>query len=396
MLNTIEECRSDPKLKYIKELLENTGVHGGLFEYKMDSGLMDSGIYFVGTIGSIEDLNIKDRKLSDMARNIEGNPKTFYPYEFAVKITDEDPLVTFDKISEFCRNAEMLKVYCKLENVTPPKEIPIGEMYDLQRVVANSRNMKISGDMREAVQKDLKQAVREIGRDNKTLSEKISSTFKKKEQKLADFIKEYKEVNYEAVHEKYIDDFVDFLKRNDPNLEYIISDPITVDTGIEEVEKGHYDPYGHALKTYQYRDVYFKRADEQIFMDALNYCQYSHIYGKGHDIAVPTLAAKGPVCSVQIPKNYMWLVDHCLNKWNVPYAIDYGCMTKTNDRCIPVLYLEKDSEIIDGMTKDLCGRYARESYVHAWDKKCYVEKHQAEQAKEVKKEKIRNIFGLER
>lgn len=375
MYNTIEECKSDPMLKNINTLLKNTNIHGGFVEYEKDKGFIDSGIYFVATAGSFSEMHIESKNPADIQRKIEGDPSSFYPYEFAVKITDEDPLLVFDKISEFCRKAEMLTVYFGLEGVKVPEEIPTADVNGLRITVADSRNSKISGAMRESVREDLKKSIKSYTKDQKKngFTEKISSRFKSREQQIADFIRENKQVNYETINEKQVDDLVEFLKQRDPGLEYVLSEKIDVNTGIEEVEEGRYDPYGHTTKNHSYREIYFKRADEGIFQDALNHIRYSQKYGKGHSIGLAALSQQGPICSVKIPANYMNIVDQCLSKWNVPYAIDYGYLTKSDQRSIPILYLAKDKQMIDGLSRDLCERFAKESFVHSHDKTMYNE-----------------------
>lgn len=378
MYNTIEECKNDEKLRYVNELFHNTQIHGGFVEYENDKGFVDSGIYLVASIKPISQMNWETKNPADIQRKIEGDPSTFYPYEFAIKVTDEDPLLVFDKVSEFCRKAEMLKVYFGLENVEVPREMASSDVKSMRIEVADSRNSQISGDMRECVRENLKKSIKSYNREVKkqNFAEKVSSKFKSKEQQIAEFIREHKQVNFETINEKQVDAFVDFLKQRDPELEYVLSDKISVKTGLEEIEEGEYDPYGYAERDHEYREVYFKRADEQLFQDAFNYIQFSKSHGKGHDIPLTVLAQQGAVCSVKIPDNYMWLVDQCLEKWNVPYAIDYGYLNKSESdgKSVPILYLERDKEIISCMTRDLCDRYARESYVHAYDKSCYNDK----------------------
>lgn len=378
MYNTIDECKADPKLRYIKELLQNTKIHGGFVEYESDKGFVDSGIYLVASLSPISEMNLGTKNPADIQRKIEGDPSTFYPYEFAVKVTDEDPLVVFDKISEFCRKAEMINVYFGLENVSVPKEMDSADVEILRVGVVNTRNDKISGDMREAARNNLKQSIKTYDRrvKKKGFSEKLASKFKNSEQQIAEFVREHKQISFETIYESQVEAFVDFLNRVDPNLEYVLSDKISVDVGLEKAPEGEYDPYGYAIRNYDYREIFFKRADEHIFQDAFNYIAFSQRNGKGHDVQPAVLAQQGAVCSVQIPFNYMGLVDRCLHKWNVPYAIDRGYLNKTEfgEKTVPILYLEKDKNIIEGMTNDICGKYAKVSYVHAYDKSCYNDK----------------------
>ena len=383
MYNTIEEIRTDPMLKHIDRLLFNTDLHGCFVEYEKDKGFVDSGIYFVASVSPIAEMHLEMKNPAHMQRKIEGNPSTFYPYEFVIKVTDEDPLAVFDRISEFCRNAEMINVYFGLEGVRVPKEMPMEDVNNLRQAIANSRNIKISSAMRDSVADSLKKGIKAYDKESRK-SEfvgNLKSKFKSKEQQLIEFIKEFKHVNFETINEKYVDDFVDFLKKRDPNLEYVLSDKVSVKTGLEEAVDGEYDPYGYATRDHEYREVYFKRADEHIFQDAFNSIRFSQMHGKGNDIPLAELAQYGAICSVKIPSNYMWLVDQCLKKWNVKFAIDYGYLSKSDNRSVPILYLEKEKGIIEGMTRDLCNRYAGESYVHAYDKECFYEQKKKNEPK---------------
>ncbi|MEE0929992.1 MAG: hypothetical protein UIM53_03250 [Acutalibacteraceae bacterium] len=386
MYNTIDECREDPMLRNLSTLLQNTNIHGGFVEYEKDKGFVDSGIYFVATAGSITDMHLDSKNPADIQRKIDGDPSTFYPYEFAIKITDADPLTAFDRIADFCHKAEMLNVYFGLEGVKVPDEMSMDDVNGLRLIVANSRNSQIAGDMRECVRAEMKKAIRAYNKEQKKIgfADKISSKFKSKEQQITDFIREHKQVNYETVDENQLEDFIQYLKKRDPELEYVLSDRIDVNTGIDKQEDGAYDPYGYAARNHSYREVYFKRADENIFHDALNHINYSQKYGKGHSIGLAALSKQGPVCTVDIPVNYMWLVDQCLTKWEVPYAIDDGYLNKSNTKTIPILYLAKDKNIISGMSKDLCDRYANESFVHAADKIQYNEQRQEQERKQKK------------
>lgn len=381
MYNTIEECRADPMLKHINTLLQNTNIHGGFVEYEKDKGFVDSGIYFVATAGSFTEMHIESKNPADIQRKIEGDPSSFHPYEFAIKITDSDPLLVFDKIADFCHKAEMLNVYFGLENVPVPEEMSTDDVNGLRLTVMNSRNLKISGAMRECIREDMKKHIKAYSKEQKRsgIAEKISSKFKSKDQQIVDFVREHKQVNYETINEQQVNDFVEFLKKRDPNLEYVLSDKIDVETGLEEAQEGRYDPYGFATKNHSYREVYFKRADEYIFQDAFNHVRYSQKYTNGHSISLAALSQQGPICSVKIPKNYMKIVDQCLGKWNVPYAIDYGYLTKSDVGSIPVLYLAKDKNIIAGLSKDLCERFAKEGFVHTVDKMNYNEKRKAQE-----------------
>ena len=337
--------------------------------------MLDSGIYFLASINPLGDMNLENRNPAHIQRKIEGDPSTFHPYEFAIKITDGDPLVLFDKISEYCRTAEMINVYFGLEGVKVPQEMPVEDVANMRQAVANTRNNKTLSYISEAVSESLSKGIKAYAKETKKneFAEGLKSKFKSKEQQVVDFIREFKHVSYETINEKNVDEFVDFLQKRDPNLEYVISDKITVKTGLEEAKTGEYDPYGHAARNYEFREVYFKRADEHIFRDAFNSIRFSRVNGKGNDVPVAELAQYGPVCSVKIPSNYMWLVDQCLNKWGVKFAIDYGYLNKADERTVPVLYLEKDKNIIEGMTRDICQRYAGESYVHTYDKERYYE-----------------------
>ena len=383
MYNTIEEIKADPMLRNIDRLLFNTDLHGGFIEYEKDKGFVDSGIYFVASVNPLSELNLENKNPAHIQRNIEGNPSTFYPCEFAIKITDGDPLILFDKISEYCRTAEMINVYFGLEGVKVPQEMPIEDVVNMRQAVMNTRNNKTVSYISEAVSDSLSKGIKAYAKETKKndFAENLKSKFKSREQQIVDFVREFKQVNYETINEKYVDEFEDFLKRRDPNLEYVISDKITVKTGLEEVKDGEYDPYGTAARDHEYREVYFKRTDEHIFRDAFNSIRFSRANGKGNDIPLAELAQYGPVCSVKIPANYMWLVDQCLSKWNVKFAIDYGYLNKADERTVPVLYLEKDRKIIEGMTKDICQRYAGESYVHTYDKQKYYEQKKKQETK---------------
>lgn len=387
MYNTIEECRKDPMLQHLSTLLQTTGVHGGFVEYEKDKGFLDSGIYFVGTIGSFSELHIDSKNPADIQRKVEGDPSMFYPYEFAVKITDADPLVTFDKIAEFCHRAELFIVHFGLEKVEIPGEIPMDEVNGLRAAVMNSNNLKISGAMRDCVRKDMNKAIHNYDKRNKQgIGEKIGAKFKSQEQKIAEFIKENKQINYETIDEKQLEDFIKYLKNRDPDLEYILSDKIDVVTGLEEAEEGRYDPYGaYTEKDHSYREIYFKRADEQIFQDAFNHLKYSQRYNNGHSIGIAALAKQGPVMSAQIPKRYMKIVDSCLAKWNVPYSIDSGCISRAESTTIPILYLVKDKNIIEGMSRDLCKRFASETYVGEYDRMQYKQIKRDDAAKTQKR-----------
>ena len=392
MYNSIEEIRQDPMLKNIDKLLFNTDLHGGFVEYEKDKGFVDSGIYFVASVAPINGTDWSGKNPAQIQRKVEGNPSTFYPYEFAIKITDEDPLLTFDKISEFCRQAEMVNVYFGLENIKVPNEMPIEDVENLRLAVANSRNSKITTEMRDSVAETMRKGIRAYSRESKRndFTDRLKSKFKSKEQQIAEFVKEYKQVNFETINEKDVEDFVEFLRKRDPSLEYVLSDKITVKTGLEETQKDEYDPYGYAVRDHEYREVYFKRADEHIFQDAFNSIRFSRTHGKGNDIPLTELAQYGPICTVNIPENYMWLVDQCLNKWGVQFSIDYGYLNKPDNRTVPILYLEKDKEIIKGMSADLCSRYAAESYVHTYDKQSFYEqKKRDEQKRKPKRDRER-------
>lgn len=372
MYNTIEECKNDEKLRYLNDLLHNTNIHGGFVEYK-NKGVVGSGVYFVASVAPV---SLEGKNLADMQRKIEGDPSSFYPYEFAIKITDENPLVVFDKISEFCRKAEMIKVYFTLENVKVPKEMSASDVENMRIAVANSRNDKISAPMREVVRKDLSKSIKSYNNDVKKdkLANRLSLKFQNKEQELVDFIRENKQVNFERIEESQLTNLVSFLNVIDPTLEYYVGDRISVKTGLEAPKEGEYDPYGYATKNYEYREICFKRADEQIFESAFNHIRYSKQFSNGHDTTVANLSQQGPICTVKIPENYMPLVDSLLVKWNIPYAIDYGYMSETDSRTVPILFLEKDKDVIDNMTTDICNKYAKHSYVHAWDKTCFNDK----------------------
>lgn len=383
MYNTIEECKASPKLRCVKDLFFNTKIHGGFVEYEADKDFLDSGVYLVASVGPISDIDFEKNSPVAIADKTENSGPNFYPYEFAVKVTNEDPLIVFDKVSEFCRRAELVNTYFTLENCKVPKQISIADINTLNLFATDSHNTRISAAARENACNMAKEMVRDFYKDEKFagFTGKLVSKFKNKDQEILEFTRKYSKtcgIGMLEVDEKQLNEYLNTLERQYPNLEYVVSDKITFDSGLPEIEKGEYDPYGSLPRKLEYREIYFKKTQEEEFQNTLNYL---HLI-RGCDLpSMSELSDQGPVCSVKIPYNYMRAFNATCKKNGVEYTVDRGVLDKASVNTVPVVYLEKDKDMVDAITDKLCEHFAKESMVHAYEKSLYTEKVSKQQRK---------------
>ena len=364
--STIKDCKNDPILTHVRDILLNTGISGSFVEYGLNEGVADSGVYLVASLNDVRNWDFDNKSPADIQRKIEGNPYSFYPYEFAIKVTDEDPMVVVDKLAEYCKKAEMLRVYFTLENVEVPHKIKIGDYGYIKAFFDNSRDKKISHEMAAYSADRAKQYIKDLKSNNDK-----PMKFKNKDEEILYFMREYKHVSMHTIEEEDVHDFINFLKSYYPDLEYVMSDKIVVDTGLG-VEKCGWNPYGEAVSgKMEAREFYYKAVDDAAIQAALNYTLVSK-YLK--PISLADVSKDGPVYCVQVPSRFISDFDQYCGSVNVKYAVDHGYYDKPDRDSIPVIVNAKNSEVVDMILNEICTSVAKEHYVPMYERELYQDK----------------------
>lgn len=362
----IEQCINDPLLKNVRDLFLNTGIHGGFVEYRLNDGFADSGVYIVASINDVKNWSFEHKSPADIQRKVEGDPYHFYPYEFAVKVTDEDPMVVMSKLSEYCKKAELLRVHFTLENAELPNRIKESDFLYIKDFFENSRDRKISHEMQAYSAEEARRKIRNL---NKEYSKPVK--YKNKEEEILGFMRKYKQVNMETVDEEDIRAFKDFLNTHYPELEYVISDKIVADSGLG-VEKCGWNPYGEAVSgKIEYREIYSKAIDEAAIHSALNFVIVSKAINHA---TIDELSADGPVYCIQIPLKLINDFHNYCKGLNVKYTLDTGYYDKPDRDSIPILVNQKNGEVVDAILSEMCSTMSKEHYVPYHERCQYIDK----------------------
>lgn len=366
MFNTIEECKNNSKLKYVKDLFNNTKIHGGFCEYKIDENCADSGVYIVASVKSMKNMDLANLNLGKIQRKIEGDEYYFYPFEFAVKVTDEDPMVVFNKVAEFCKKAELVNIYFSLQDVKIPDRIAEEDIAFMKAFIENGRNHSVAND----IQSYSNFAVRDFVRNYYKETE-APKKYKNKQEEIFDYIRKYKNVSMHQIKEDCMPTFIEYLAKRDINLEYVVSDPMVFDIGVPDIADDEYNPYGVLPPKTEYREIYFKSGDGDIIQSALNYinitqaCQHA---------SLDVIALAGEVSCIKIPYNFIYDFDAYCDGVKVEYTIDDGYYDKPDKDAVPVIFATKDKEIVEAILTEICSVESREHFVPMHERCLYTDK----------------------
>lgn len=116
------------KLYNVSDICEQYGLYGGIVDYNINEQSLGSGYYLIaGTNDSVFHQNPYE-----MAQNIQRSPSAFYPKYFSVRITNDNCIVIFNQLIEYCKKAEFICKLYKEYNISLSERISNSELVALK------------------------------------------------------------------------------------------------------------------------------------------------------------------------------------------------------------------------------------------------------------------------
>lgn len=324
------------------------------------------------------------------------NHNLFYPRDFAVEVGSENPLLMWDRISNYLAYAEfMYDVYSQF-NVTLPEAIRTDELKALANFYSKYQDPAFDEETRmgyleglqdffsnekEKTKSGFKQEWHKFYRselfDGKKSFLHNFLTFMKRhepETSLNTLIESNGELKKVYMAEHHYKRFREIIKERYPAVKYSVGEKEVVDEGMlsdpqsglrvetpygitvtdeeyDRIMEERFDAEGHAcldglnVSLSEGRDVIYKASDENIIASVSH--EASLTWAKCCD--VKTLEGFGSLASVEIPMGqvtnfYVGMKDH-----NVPFCFDYGVNSSPNFKTLRVLYNVQNENVVQNL-----------------------------------------------
>lgn len=385
------------QMQSIEEICSQYGLHGRIINYKNDESVLGSGYYIVIGIHPIDD-DVKPYKIANRAIR---DPDLFYPHEFAVALTPENPMVALDKAMDYCKDAEFLSELYREYETKLPECIRYSELSGLKNWCEGRSNLNASERFRNDCKKGLKIFFKNENSSFKQEKRKFfrSERFDEK----AGFVQQQKDfANRDSsiirrdvllqssddtgklkIEKSRYDAFVKYMENIFPEVLFAVSDKEVIDSGLIDLAKKNPDEHSFLSQKpvtneefekvirerfategldctnnikpayWEFYDIFYKKVDEPQVIAAYNDIYFAFA---DHDL-IQDIKARGPMKMVDLPaddihyfvalaksKNLMFHFDH-RGKFSVPSFTDIHVVYSSHDEKIM-------NEILDAMVQN--------------------------------------------
>ena len=247
------------QISKIDEIASGYGLYGRIINYKNDSSALGSGYYIVIGMNPIEE-DVKPYKIEN---RIIRDPDLFYPHEFAVRLTPENIMIAFDKVMDFCKDAEFLAHLYAEHNTKLPECIRYSELSGLKNWCDGKNNVHASEKFRNDCTKGLKTFFKN---ENSSFGQEKRKFFRSERydekagflQEQKDFanrespivrldvlLRSSKDIAKKKVGKGELEVFTRYIKNVFPEVLFAVSEKEVIDSGLIEATKNL--PEGHPL-----------------------------------------------------------------------------------------------------------------------------------------------------
>ncbi len=327
----------------------------------------------------------------DIIRRNNRNTRLFYPSVFAIKInTDDNFMLDMEKLLKYCREAEFVKVIYAEFGLPIPERLRYTEVYSLMRFNDGRNEPQADPRLVKLYDKGLKKFFRHESRGG--LRKKWrdffrSDKFNDDASKLKNFLaflnrkapetdinlllKSGESVKWIAMQEHEYSEFRKTVKEYYPEIHFGVGKKYAVDHGMVELPgsgkpvtfkeyceiRDRYFPAGGygALENlnisyWEFRDVFFKTADEPIIAQI-----YNNISLKFANCAnLQELLDRGEVGYINIPITDFMNFAALAQENNLPYYIDkWGEYQEINLDTVCVVYNKFNEDVINNINNGI-------------------------------------------
>ena len=392
------------KISRIDEVCNDYGLYGRIINYKNDESVLGSGLYIVIGVNPIDD-DIKPYKI---ANRIVRDPDLFYPREFAVKLTPENPMVAFDQAMDFCQNAEFLSRLYKEFNTKLPECIRYSELSGLKNWCDGRYNSNVNDRFRTECAKGLKTFFKNensvFGQDKRKFfrseryDEKASSWQRQKDFSNRDssiirrdlLLNSSDETCKKTIEKSRYDNFIKYMEKAFPEVLFSIEKKEVVDLGLidlakdlpedhpfmaqkpvtnEEFEKVIRERFAtegfdctNNLKPsrWEFYNIYYKKVDEPQIIAA-----YNDIYlaFADHD-PLQDIKARGPMNMIDLPVDDIHYFVALAKSKHLQFHFDHrGKFSVPSFTDIHVVDSSWDQKIMDDIVSEMVSNNILNSHI---------------------------------
>ena len=368
----------------------------GLFSKQvMVYGPTDVGVpYLVFSLYPIEgDVN----PVEIINRN-KRNPNLFYTKDFAVCLSDDNPLLTLSNVLEYLSYSEFMYELYEVFNTELPEVIRVDELEELVNFYNGQYNVNFDDELRTHYAEGVKAFFKkendkgkfskawqkfyrsELFDENKSFPRNFLTYLKKDEPEIdiEALLESGNEIRKVYVPEHRYKEFREIIKTDFPDVKYYVSEKKVKDKGlIIDPDTGNRvnTHYGICVTDEEYdkifekffssegfgcledlnpsyfegRNVYYKASDENIIASVLN----NICYRWAKCPSLNELEANGPLERVDIPSKQMKNFYVSMRRYNIPFHIDNDVERNPNFKVTHVLYNTSDREIVTNIVAGL-------------------------------------------
>lgn len=294
----------------VQHICTEYGLYGSAFSHKECdfNGIKRDRIYIVAGPSPEFGKDIPGEYVvpKDIVQRIGRNEQLFYPYAWAVDITDGHEMSVYEDLVDYCRRTEFLSVIYSSHGLSLPEKIRISEVEQLQSFETASNDLSNPFEVREKCRKDLEwffRRERSHGLRRKWLDYFRSDKFQDDKGPLTKIIGFLKRNNSTVPLEQLLEVntdikklemqefefklFNDFMKQCYPEVSYSVGDKDVVNHGLDHPRRSPlmgtrritYEEFAVIRKErfadegwtclsdvkpsyWEFRDIYFKEVDE--------------------------------------------------------------------------------------------------------------------------------------
>lgn len=382
------------RLGNIDEVCQNYGLYAKFMKFENPESVLGSGVYIVVCTEPIKD-DINPYKIVNRNKR---NPNLFYPYDFAVRLTEENGVVVFDEVMEYCQNAEFLSRLYVEYNAKLPECIRYSELTGLKNWCDGRNNSDANDKFRNSCKKGLKtffkneksswgQEKRKYFRSERFAIEsnwlQRQFDYSKRNRsivRLEVLLRSTEEIGIKKIGAHELERLLKKLQTLNPEILVSVSKKDVVDNGLIGLSKKLSE--GHPLlqqrpitdeefdmiieqrfakegfdcikdvKTahWEFYDIYYKKVDEPFIIAAFNEIYFAFA---DHD-PLQTIKARGDVNIVTIPvDDFHYFVALAKSKKLQFYIDNYGRLSVPSFTDIHVVYSKWDQSIVNEIINDM-------------------------------------------
>lgn len=393
-MNEIANYKNNLQLFYnADEVAKEYGLYSKFVTVSNYSDKPD--IYLVFSLNPIKD----DVNPVEIINRNNRNTNLFYPEGFAVNLSEENPLLAWENISNYLGHAEFLYELYSRFDVPLPKKVRVGELEDLKTFYCGQNNVNYDMDTRKKYADGLREFFKEESSRGKFAREwqefYRSELFDGDKSFVKNFISFLHRDNPETkldvllessddlkkiyVPEHRYKEFREVIKDKYPDVKYSVGEKKVVDKGVivdpktnksvatqfgfgvtaEEADRicdarfsvdGFKCLDGLDVSYYEGRDIYYKASDENIIASVLN--NITLRWAKCSSLE--SLQEKGDIKQIDIPEGQMKNFYATMKQYGVDFYVDNDVNRKPNFDVVHVLYNaadhEKVAKIVTGLT----------------------------------------------